>query len=81
MKSSLKISNFLKTLQRDLKKVNVEPKQYSKKTVYIENEKKKAQEMREKQWKDLERQKNVSCKMKVTLRIKTAEVDRTRSRI
>ena len=31
MKSSLKISNFLKTLQRDLKKVNVDPKQILKK--------------------------------------------------
>ena len=50
-------------------------------TVYIENEKQKAQEMRKKQWKDLERQKNVSCKMKVTLGIKTVEGDRTRSRI
>ena len=46
MKISLKISYFLKTLQKDLKKVNVDQSRYSKKTVYIENEKKKAQEMR-----------------------------------
>ena len=42
----------MKTLQRGLKKVNVDPKQSD-----MENEKKKAQEMRKKQWKDLERQK------------------------
>ena len=57
MKISLKIINFSKALQRDLKTVNVDPKQILKKKVYIENEKKKAQEMRKKQWKDLERQK------------------------
>ena len=71
MKISLKISNFLKTLQRDLKKVNVEPKQYSKKTVYIENEKKKAQEMRKKTIKRFGETKNVRCKTKVTLGTKT----------
>ena len=36
----------------------------------IENEKKKTQEMRKKQWKDLERQENVMGKMKVALVIK-----------
>ena len=37
----------------------------------IENEKKKAQELRKKKRKDLERQENVRSKMKVTLGIKT----------
>ena len=68
------MSNFLKTLQKDLKKVNVEPKQILKKKKQsdIENERKKAQEIRKKkQWKDLERHENLRGKMKVTPGIKT----------
>ena len=48
------MSNFLKTLKRDLKKVNVERKQILKKRQFdIQNEKKKAQEMRKE--KEMER--------------------------
>ena len=58
------MSNFSKNLQRDFRKVNVEPKQIIKKDslIYIENEKKRAQKMRKKQWKR-------SGEMKVTLGI------------
>ena len=42
-----------------------------KRQSYIEIEKNKAQEMEKKQKKDLERQENVSSKMRVTLEIKT----------
>ena len=42
-----------------------------KRQSYIVNEKNKSQEMRKKQWKNLERQENVRSKMKVTLGIKT----------
>ena len=58
------MSNFSKNLQRDFRKVNVEPKQIIKKDslIYIENEKKRAQKMRIKQWKR-------SGEMKVTLGI------------
>ena len=42
----------LKSLQRDLKKANVELEQILKKDSHIKNEKKKAQEIRKKQWKE-----------------------------
>ena len=38
-----------------------------KRLFHIENEKKKAQEMRRKEWKDLERQEDKRTKMKMTL--------------
>ena len=61
------MSNFLKT-QRF---VNVEPKHFSKKAVYIENEKNESSRNEKKAMTSLERHKNVSCRMKVTPTIKT----------
>ena len=57
---------FLETLLRDLKKVNVELKQILKNTNWYRKQKKSEK----KQWKDLERQVNVKGKVKVTLVIK-----------
>ena len=57
MKISLKISNFLKTLHRDLKKVNVDPKQILKKDSLYRKRKRESSRNEKKQWKDLKRQK------------------------
>ena len=72
MKNSLKISNLLKKLWRDLKKVNLEPKQVLKKDSVRRKLKKESSRTEEKSngkiWRE---KKNVKSKMKVTLGIKT----------
>ena len=52
MKSSLKISNFSKILERDLKKVNVEPKQILKKPAWYQKREKKSSRNEKKKWQD-----------------------------
>ena len=70
MKISLKISNFLKTLQRDLKKVNVDPKQILKKDNLYRKRKKESSRNEKKAMERFGETKNVMCKTKVTLGIK-----------
>ena len=66
MKVSLKIRNFLKTLKRDLKKVNVDQKQILKKDcLYQKRKKKEYSRNEEKRWNNLKR--HVRCQRKATL--------------
>ena len=71
MKISLKISNFLKTLQRDLKKVNVDPKQILKKDNLYRKRKKESSRNEKKAMERFRETKNMRCKTEVTLGIKT----------
>ena len=70
MKISLKISNFLK-IQRDLKKVKVDPKQILKKDRLYRKRKKERSRNEKKAMERFGETKNVRCKTKVTLGIKT----------
>ena len=70
VKISVKISNFLKTLHRDLKKVNVDPKQILKKDSLYRKRKEESSRNQKKAMERFEETKNVSCKTKVTLGIK-----------
>ena len=60
VKISLKLTNFSKTSQRDLKKVKVGPKQILKKRQYISQTKKRKLKKREKSngkiWRDKKRE-------------------------
>ena len=70
MKISLKISNFLK-IQRDLKKVKVDPKQILKKDRLYRKRKKERSRNEKKAMERFGETKNMRCKTKVTLGIKT----------
>ena len=70
VKISLKIRNFLKTLQRDLKRVKVDPKQVLKKDSLYRKRKKESSRNEKKAMERFGETKNVRCKTKVTLWIK-----------
>ena len=67
----MKISYFLKTLQKDLKKVNVDPKQILKKDSLYRKRKKESSRNEKKAMERFRETKNMRCKTKVTLGIKT----------
>ena len=64
MKISLKISNFLKTLQRDLKKVNVDQKQILRKHSLYRKRKEESSKNEKKAMERFGEKKNVRCKTK-----------------
>ena len=79
LKISLKINNFLKTLQRDLKKVNVDPKKILKNDSVYRKRKKGSSRNEKKPMERFRETKNVRCKTKVALGIKTQQKMQFRS--
>ena len=71
VKISLKLTNFSKTSQRDLKKVKVGPKQILKKDSIYRKRKKESSRNEKKVMERFGETKNVRYKTKVTLGIKT----------